>query len=130
MAEAIARGLIDKTTSNMSIVLTSAGITAGNEPYSLEAGAAVQALGFEPPEGRSRQLTAEMLGAATTVYAMTHSHLTAITRLDPDAGAKAQLLDPAGHDVPDPIGGKQALYDATARAMRDMIAARLKEFAS
>ncbi len=58
---------------------------------------------------------------------MTRSHLAAIARLDPGAAGRAQLLDPAGHDVPDPIGGPQSQYDATARALRDMIAARLKE---
>lgn len=130
MAEAIARGLIAKLYLNAPIVLASAGVSASREPYSHETGAAVEALGFEAPRGRSRALTAEALAAATNVYAMTRSHLAAIKRLDATAAAKAQLLDPAGNDVPDPIGGSQALYDATARAMRDMIAARLKEFTS
>lgn len=130
MAEAIAHGLLDKIMPNASIVLASAGVAAGHDSYSPETGSAVQALGFQAPQGRSRRLTAEMLAAATTIYAMTRSHLAAITRLDPQAAAKAHLLDPAGHDVPDPMGGTQALYDATARAMRDMIAARLKELAS
>ena len=58
---------------------------------------------------------------------MTRSHLRAALALDPTAKDKAQLLDPQGTDIPDPIGQPLSVYTQTARRLRDIIAGRLKE---
>ncbi len=127
MAAGITRTMAAKTRENMPICIESAGISADHGPYSAEASIALTNAGYPGVHGQAQPLTPALLSRATHVFAMTRGHLAAITRMDPGAVAKARLLDPAGHDVPDPVGGPQSLYDATARALEGMITARLKE---
>ncbi|MGQ0626671.1 MAG: arsenate reductase/protein-tyrosine-phosphatase family protein [Phycisphaerales bacterium] len=128
MAEAIARGLAEGLVLKIPTRFASAGI-AGHDgaPFSPEAHRAVERLGIGTLRGSSRALTAAEIAGADLVFALTRAHERAARSLSPAHGSKVRLLDPAGGDVSDPIGGPQALYDQTARALRTMIAERLAE---
>lgn len=130
MAMAIANGLLKgMKVGGVPTAATSAGVSAtGGEPATREGIEAVRSLGMTAaPGGTSRMLTREMLREADAVFVMTRSHLTAARRVDAQSAEKIKLLDPAGDDVPDPIGMSAAHYASLARAMREMIEARLKE---
>ena len=75
-----------------------------------------------------------LLKDADDVFAMTADHLRAIEALlrasgtpAPELLAKAQLLDPGGHDIADPIGAGIDVYRSSLaeieRALRERIAA-------
>jgi len=82
-------------------------------------------LGADLTDHRSRALTRDLLANADIVFGLTRDHVAAIIELDPTAADRVYLLDPAGADVPDPIGAPQGAYDQTAARLADLIAARL-----
>ena len=132
MAEAIARHLLEHAPplapgrKPVPTIVVSAGVAAGEgAPMTPEAADALRSLGIDPGRHRSRALTPETLRRADVVYAMTRSHLRALDRDRPDA--RADLLDPAGSDIPDPIGGPPEVYRETARRLRDLLAQRLDD---
>jgi protein-tyrosine-phosphatase len=64
------------------------------------------------------------------VYCMTRSHLDDLRGLlPPGKDRHVALLDPAGGDVPDPIGGGRAEYLSAAKRIRAAIEARVGEWA-
>ncbi len=130
MAEAIAQGVIARAgTDGPSISITSAGTgAAGGAPHTPEGNQAVKGLGFTPTTTRSRPLTRELIAEADLIYAMTRSNLAGVLAVDPRARAIAELLDPEGEDVPDPIGMPQQAYNDTAQRIESMILERLKEW--
>lgn len=69
-----------------------------------------------------------MIASADRIYAMTASHARAVAQMDPGSADRVEVLDPGGRDVPDPIGGPASVYEATARALDEMIAERLAEW--
>jgi protein-tyrosine phosphatase len=128
MAEAIARDLLAKElpAGAVPVRVISAGVNASEGmPMTPEAAEALRAMGVDPGAHRSRELTPELVRRADAVYAMTRSHARAAERAAP--GTKVQLLDPAGTDVPDPIGAPPEVYLSTAKALRAMIRARLEQ---
>lgn len=136
MAAAIAEHLLRHDPSILGAATTrivSAGISAGGgAPATPEGIEALAQLGIDPPKisHRSRQLTRALLDEADIVWAMTPSHLTAVRRLDggtPTGAEKAELLDPDGHDIPDPAGMSAAVYRQTAERLRTLIERRFKE---
>lgn len=130
MAEAIATGLVERQGLS-GIRFSSAGTGAINgAPATPEGLRAVRDLGFAPASPGSRTLTTRMIQDADAIYTMTRSHMQSVLQLDPSAAGKVQLLDPAGQDVPDPIGMPQAAYNETAIRLERMIEARLKELSS
>ena len=125
MAEAIARAALRRMGADGRVKVSSAGVAAGEGlPASPEVAAALRAIGVEPGEHRSRPLTPEMIDDADVVFGLTRAHVDAVLALDPEA--RARPLDPEG-DVPDPIGGPQGIYDATARRLDELVRARLAE---
>jgi len=66
-------------------------------------------LGTDLTEHRSQPLTAQLVGQADYIVAMTRSHLLAMTDRFPNAAARLCLLDSDG-DIPDPIGAVQEVY--------------------
>lgn len=107
----------------------SAGAMAGEgSPATPEAIRAVEPLGIALAGHASRPLTRELLQRADVIFALTRAHVDAITRIDPTAADRIYLLDPAGADVPDPIGRPQPVYDETARTLEQLIGLRLGEF--
>jgi protein-tyrosine phosphatase len=109
----------------------SAGILAGSgSPATPEARQAAGRHGGSLDHHASKPLTAEMIESSHTVYCLTQDHLRMARALAPAESDKILLLDPEGHDVPDPIGGPQEVYDQTADALDRMIRARLEEIAA
>lgn len=131
MAEAIAAHLLATRGMEADLArVSSAGVSAGTgSPASVETEAALRALGVSPKRHTSRGLSRADLEGADVVYVMTGSHRSAVLSLAPDAAGKVQLLDPEGHDIPDPIGMGQDRYNSTARLMRGLIDRRLGELA-
>lgn len=134
MAEAIARGLVERMPQNtprVPMVIGSAGVaTANGLPISTESRETLEQLGYPPPPQKSRELTLEMVERADAIYGMTSEHVRAILRGAPEAKGKVFMLDPSGADIPDPIGGTLAQYRDTARKMQPLIEKRLKEIES
>jgi len=128
MAEAIARGVLARApASGITTRVVSAGVAAGpGLPATPEAARAVESLGYEMGEHRSRSATAALLSGAEAVFAMTADHLRMLTEASPSLADRATLLDPEG-DIPDPIGGPYDLYEQTARRIEAAVTRRLQE---
>ena len=60
---------------------------------------------------RSRPLTADLVARADYLVAMTGDHLQALAEHYPRPGSRPRLLDPAGHDLADPIGHPTSVYE-------------------
>ncbi len=107
-------------------VARSAGTWAGEgAPATAEGVEAVRKLGVTMGRHSSRGLTREMVLDSAAIYAMTASHLEAVLSLAPEARGRAELLDPAGRDVPDPVGGGQGIYDEAARRIGEHVRERV-----
>lgn len=137
MAEAIASAMSPRAESSgpsegLAMRFTSAGTAAssGASP-SAEAVRAVKDLeiGANLVSHRSRPLSRKLIAEADAIYTMSRSHMHAILELDPEARDKVRLLDPDGHDVPDPVGLADRVYMQTARSIMAMWERRLKELA-
>lgn len=129
MAQAIAQHLIREDPPARTLVAASAGVAARQgAPATTEAIEAVTGMGMMFHTHGSTPLSAEAVEGAQIVYGMTAAHVSTARALAPEFAHKVHLLDPAGGDVPDPIGMPQAAYDETAQAIRGMIEARLDEY--
>ena len=127
MAEAIARALLAEASDASGTIIRSAGASAATgAPATPEALRALGRLGVDGSAHRSERLTEELIASADVIFTMTEAHGRAVLAIDPGAAHKLLPVDPAG-DVPDPIGGPQEIYDATAARLREAIARRLKE---
>jgi len=68
---------------------------------------------------RSQPLRVELVRAADLVLTMTDNHRRAVIAGLPEAEQKAELLDPDGEDIPDPMGaGIDAYREALSRIER------------
>jgi L-threonylcarbamoyladenylate synthase len=136
MAEAIANHLLARKAQSgvengIRTHIRSAGVSAlGGERVSTEAVAAVRSLGIATDDlarHTSRELTRQAMSEADVIFAMTASHARAVASIDQSSASKVMILDPAGEDVPDPIGGTQDVYSRTAARLAELIEARLEE---
>lgn len=140
MAEAIAAGIARQMSASagqagnnsagLQLKIQSAGTSASSgAPASAEAVQAVRDLGYGASLSghRSRPLTPRLIAEADVIYTMSRSHLASVLELAPDVEDRAMTLDPAGGDVPDPIGMPQDVYDRTARRIVEMVQKRFKE---
>ncbi len=128
MAEAIARDVLAKNKPVIPTRVVSAGVSAsGGEPMTREAKEALTEMGVDPAGHRARALTRELLGEAEVVFTMTRAHKQAVEDIAPGAAGKVRVLDPAGKDVKDPIGGSQDEYRSTAGSLRALVEQRLLE---
>lgn len=130
MAAQIARHVLSRRAQagEVPTAVESAGVSAMNgAPATPAALDALRDLGVPPESHRARQVSRDLLSRAEVVYAMTRAHLDELLALDPSLADRAFVLDPAGRDVPDPIGLDEAAYLDTARRLREMIEARLQE---
>jgi protein-tyrosine-phosphatase len=130
MAEAIARHLIGQGVlgEEHEVFVASAGVAAANgSPPTVEAEEALEALGIAH-DGTSKALTADMVRKADLVFGMTTGHVeTARALAKEEDHGKVMRLDPHG-DIKDPLGQRQAAYDALAKRLVEVITRRLKEW--
>ncbi len=135
MAEGIARrrlaerfGCRPEELPAHAIEVRSAGTAAvaGAGP-SENADLAARDLGVDLRAHRTRPMTVDLLRAADYIWVMTRGHLDAVVRTAPEVGDRADLLDPAGRDIDDPIGGDLDRYRACAGRLDDAITQRVQE---
>ncbi len=101
-------------------VVASAGMAAGRgNPATVEAVAIGKNYGAELDGHGSQPLTLDLLSRADFVFTMTRSQQSMLSSLRVPGAATPQLLDPAGADVDDPIGGSAEIYhDCAAQIFR------------
>lgn len=137
MAEAIARKMIadrlgakEGDLESRGYRVVSAGTAAGHGGAATEeAEQAVRAYGADLSSHASRPVSVAMVEEADRVYVMTDRHRKVLAEWMPDHGGKIELLDPAGREVDDPIGGPLQVYRDCARQIHDSLKIRLKEIA-
>lgn len=132
MAEAIARHLLESSGGNPpvdgEVTVVSAGTSAGmGSPASPQTDGALRSLGIEPSRHTSRPLTRQLITESDVIYTMSGWHREGIAARDPTAASRTLLLDPAGQDVPDPVGLPQEVYNQTAARLLVLVQQRLTE---
>ena len=107
--------------------IESAGIFgATGMPATPEAALAARAHGVDISRHRSQKLTSELIQAADMVFCMTDYHVEQVRRLSPSSAEKVFRLDESG-DIPDPIGGGEEVYVATAERIERALRACLEK---
>ena len=97
MAEAIARHVLRESGADGRVSVSSAGVSAGQgHPASPETLPALQKLGIETADHRSRALTRELIEWADVIFTMTSAHAHAVRTLAPDAARQILLRNLAG----------------------------------
>ena len=87
---------------------------------------AVKALGADLTQHRARPLTVELINQADLILTMTSRHARSVTAMVPSAAEKLENLDPE-HDIEDPVGGDQELYNSLAAQMLTFLEAKLRK---
>jgi protein-tyrosine-phosphatase len=126
MAEALFRDLVQ---GRADYEVSSAGVAAApGMPASKHTAAILKEKGLARAEFMSRMLDAEMLKAATHVFAMSSHHIAAIEDEFPQHADKVYLVsefvaDDAlrGRDLCDPFGQGRAAYDETLASLEKML---------
>ncbi len=99
----------------------SAGVSAyGGDEATPMAASIVAESGADLRDHRSRPVNPEVLAAADDVIAMTGTHAAMLAARYPGYGPPATLLCGAD-DLPDPIGGDEAVYRECAGIIRDRV---------
>jgi tRNA threonylcarbamoyl adenosine modification protein (Sua5/YciO/YrdC/YwlC family) len=138
MAEGLARKRIAdrlETTAarlgEFGFQVESMGVLAGHGvPASRLAIQVMRDLGVDISGHRSRAAMARDLSAFDALYCMTQGHRDALAQaLPPGKDGNVELLDPAGRDIPDPIGGTRQDYVEALDMIRAAIEKRLPEWA-
>jgi protein-tyrosine phosphatase len=138
MAEAIARQLLcerlevpAERLGELGFEIRSMGLMAGaGSPASPHAVDLMKEAGLDLSSHVSTPALPEEIERLDRVYALTASHLEGLRMLlPPGHGKHLFLLDPAGRDVPDPMGGSRADYERAAAAIRKALRARLDDWA-
>ncbi|MEM9702130.1 MAG: low molecular weight protein arginine phosphatase [Planctomycetota bacterium] len=117
LAEALLRKRLHDAGGE-TVHAVSAGLSAGyGQPASPESFDLARRAGAELSDHRSQPLTEELLEDARKVYCMTQWHRAAILQRRPDLRDRVALLSADGGDIPDPIGGGMAEYEACRDAI-------------
>jgi protein-tyrosine phosphatase len=111
---------------NRGFLVLSAGIAAMmGGAAAAEAVEIARELGADLSNHRTRHLSAELAYQADCLIGMTEAHLSALTGVYPELEPRTRLLDPAGQDVPDPIGSEQAVYRDCAGTIARLLEAHV-----
>src|SRR5688572_17681993 len=141
MAETLARKLLGErlhaggagqpSLADFGFELASMGIfAASGAPASAGALEFMAERGLDLRSHRSRQATPEVLLRQDRIYGLTESHVEALrVQLPPGRTPPLELLDPAGADIADPVGGPRAAYQRSAADIERALRARLEEWA-
>lgn len=129
MAAAIARAALEGRESEVfGYEVSSAGTSAGaGMEATPEAVDVLREMGIDLRSHESAPVSRRLLEESEHIFALTRSHLEAIRRISPESAGRAMLLDPAGGDIPDPIGKPKDVYARTAEAIRTAVQRRLGE---
>lgn len=87
----------------------------------------LEELGYQPRPHVARRLEPALVEESDHIYAMTEEHLERIVRTDPSASARAELLDPDGGRIEDPIWGEKEVYRRCARRIEEILRRRADE---
>jgi L-threonylcarbamoyladenylate synthase len=137
MAEGLARSLVARKLgirtnqlADFGFHFQSLGLAAvPGAPAAAHAVTTLAAREIDISAHRSQSAVAEDLAAFDEIYTLTARHLETLRRgLPPGRAAHCSILDPDGHDVPDPIGGSLEDYARTAEKIADMLAQRLPDW--
>jgi len=141
MAEAMARRLLAERLqaeragsagiAEFGFELSSMGIFAAHgAPASVGAVEVMAERGINLRDHRSRAALPETLARSDRIYAMTAGHVEALRALlPPGRHPPFDLLDPAGADIADPLGGPRAAYQRSLADIERALRARLDEWA-
>jgi protein-tyrosine phosphatase len=141
MAEAVARALLAERLgadragpaglADFGFELVSLGVLAAHgAPASVGAVEVMAERGISLREHRSRAALPETLARCDRIYAMTAGHVDALRALlPPGRHPPLALLDPAGADIADPLGGPRAAYQRSLADIERALRARLDEWA-
>jgi protein-tyrosine phosphatase len=138
MAEGLARKLLAERLSvrgdelaQFGFELRSLGVQAASgEPAAKHALAVLKEQGVDLSGHESRAAAAEDLSRFEHVYCMTRGHRAALAAaLPPGKDRNVELLDPAGRDIPDPIGGTREDYQRAADTITACLVQRLDAWA-
>lgn len=122
MAETLFNAMCEKS-SPQTFRAFSAGLNAlPGQPASPGAKAAMQKRGLSLESHRARRLSPELIRRASLIVCMSEAHAQAVRLLFPEADVPVQALSPA---VPDPYGGDETVYDATASVLEVRLSALL-----
>jgi protein-tyrosine phosphatase len=135
MAEALLRKLLadrqgvkPEELESRGYRVLSAGTAAGyGVPASEQAEEAVKAYGADLGGHSSAPVSVVMVEDADQVYVMTRRHKEVLEEWMPEHSEKIRLLDPAGQEVDDPVGGTAEVYRACAERLHKCLEKRLKE---
>ena len=135
MAEALARKMLadrlqvkESELADRGYRVISAGTSAGHGgAASEEAEQIVKKYGADLSRHESRPVTVSMIEEADKVWVMTPRHRKTLVEWMPDHAGKIELLDPAGKEVDDPVGGTMEMYRTAAKHIHDSLTQRLKE---
>jgi protein-tyrosine phosphatase len=120
-------GLGEADTEAAGISVQSAGTFAmpglRATPQAVEA---MDALGVDLNNHRSRQLTPELIHAADFIFTMGKAHTQAVLAMAPAAASRVIPINPEG-DVEDPIGGALSLYQEVAASFQRLIQDRFEQ---
>ena len=127
MAEALFRKLVarkldcrDWELRERGIDVFSAGISAGeSDPAAREAVQIMRETDLDLSQHLSQQVTAPMLDESTIVLAMTERHRLVLLEAYPDLSGRIHLLNRAGVDIADPIGGTTDDYRYCAQQISE-----------
>jgi len=131
MAEGLARHLIAERLgspdlSRFGFDVQSAGVFAGpGSPASQEAVDLLQPRSIDLSDHHSQPAAEPLLEEADRIYCLTRDHRNMLAER---SSKKAQLLDPKGEDIPDPIGGGRAVYAACAEKIEACLRERMEEW--
>jgi len=110
--------------------VSSAGTAAGaGAPASDHALEVMAGMGADLENHSSQPVTVSMLEDADRVFVMTRSHREVLEEWMPDCAQRIELLDSAGGDIDDPIGGNLEVYRACAERIRACLRGRIGEVA-
>ena len=135
MAEGLARRLLatrlgaaNDAIERFGFEVASFGVFAlPGAPAADEAVVVMRREGIDISGHHSRVAEPEALESFDVLYALTAGHLAALAERAPER-VVLDLLDPAGNDIPDPIGQGAAAYERTARTLRAALEARVAQW--
>ncbi len=138
MAEALARLLLSERLQVGSAGLAAFGfellslgvLAAHGAPASTGAAEVMAERGIDLRSHRSRPALPEALLRCDRIYGLTASHVDSLrATLPPGRHPRLELLDPAGNDIADPLGGPRSAYQRSLADIERALRVRLDEWA-